>query len=254
MNIALPALLILCFLLSGYIYISALDRAENTTLDRKPFEASSAGAVFTALLYNSIFIFMVNLFIPVDFNLCVKIITGTKLDDRDVITITSSVHNIAAFFITNYALAHILGKISQRILFNCNPYKSSSLAFDTPWYYELKGKLSTEKDAQIIKLSCLQDLKGGSYLYYGILEDFYLDKHGQLERIVLSDVSRRVIENDDVELISLDACLNEAKNKSTPESRFYEVKGDRFILKYQNLSNINIEYLYLTEVTDEASD
>lgn len=134
-----------------------------------------------------------------------------------------------------------------------NPYKSSCLAFDTPWYYELKGKISGEKDAQIIKLSCLQDLKDGSYLYYGILEDFYLDKNGQLDRIILSDVYRRKIDKDKIESTTKIVDENakdftSINNENEQKDRLYQIEGDRLILKYNNLANINIEYLYVTEV------
>lgn len=241
MNIALPALALLSLLLSGYIFLSALDRAENTTLERKPFEASSAGAIFVSLVLNLLYVYAVNCYYPIDFNLWFKIISGSKLESADLKSLVDNGHRIIVFFIFNYAISFCLGKIVQKILFECNPYKSSPLAFDTPWYYELKGKLSDEKDAQIIKLSCLQDLKNASYLYYGILEDFYLDKNGQLDRIVLSDVYRRKLDADKQS--------TDTREDDSPDTlRFYQVDGDRFILKYQQLANINIEYLYVTEI------
>ena len=129
----------------------------------------------------------------------------------------------------------MVGKIAQSLIFKLNPYKSSLLAFDTPWYYELTGKLSDKKDAQLIKLSCLVESKNISFLYYGVLEDFYLNGDGQLDRVVLSDAMRRPIENDERSL------------EDEQQKRFYEIKGDRIILKYDDIKNVNIEYLYMAE-------
>ena len=74
-----------------------------------------------------------------------------------------------------------------------------------------------------------------SFLYYGVLEDFYLASSGQLDRVVLSDAMRRPIELD--KPLSTDSSV----------ARFYEIKGDRLILKYEDIKNINIEYLYIIE-------
>lgn len=93
------------------------------------------------------------------------------------------------------------------------------MAFDTPWYYELKGKLSETKDAQIIKISCLVESNNVSLLYYGILEDFHLDIDGQLNRIVLSDVLRRPLDADDAQF---DEPLNDEPSLGV-SSRFYEI-------------------------------
>lgn len=110
-------------------------------------------------------------------------------------------------------------------------------------HYELKGKLSETKDAQIIKISCLVESNNASLLYYGILEDFHLDIDGQLNRIVLSDVLRRPLDADDAQF---DEPLNDEPSLGV-SSRFYEIKGDRLMLKYDDIKNINIEYLYIIE-------
>jgi hypothetical protein len=76
------------------------------------------------------------------------------------------------------------------------------------------------------------------------LEDFYLNGDGQLDRVVLSDAMRRPIENDQKDTSNVKAATN------TKKERFYEVKGDRLILKYDDIKNVNIEYLYVAEVLE----
>lgn len=238
MNIAFPAFFLLALILPGFIFTSAYERTENITLDKKPFEASSASALVCALFLQLIYASIVNFFIKeIDFSLCIKLLTSGKLNQSDIDSLTPDVGFIGAYFTCLYLSSYIVGKILQKIVFWLNPYKCSPLAFDTPWYYELKGKLSSESDAQIIKVSCLLDTKEGSYLYYGYLDDFYLDQDGQLDRIVLFDVYRRDIKNDD--------------NGDANTTRYYQIKGERLILKYSQIINMNIEYLYIYEDTHD---
>jgi len=234
MNIAFPAFFLLALILPGFIFTNAYERTENTTLDKKPFEASSASALMCALFLQLIHASVVHFTIKeIDFELCIKILTGVKLTQSDIESLSPDLGFIGSYFVCLYIASYILGKLLQKIVFCLNPYKSSPLAFDTPWYYELKGKLSSESDAQIIKVSCLLDTKDGSYLYYGYLDDFYLDKDGQLDRIVLFDVYRRDIRNDD--------------HGDADTNRYYQIKGERLILKYSQVINLNIEYLYIYE-------
>lgn len=229
-----PAFFLLALILPGFIFTNAYERTENTTLDKKPFEASSASALMCALLLQLIYAGFVHFLIKdINFALCIKILTGLKLIQSDIDSLAADIGFIGAYFVALYLTSFIFEKALQKVVFYLNPYKSSMLAFDTPWYYELKGKLSSDSDAEIIKISCLLDTKDGSYLYYGYLDDFYLDQGGQLDRIVLFDVYRRDISNDD--------------NGNDDENRYYQIKGERLIIKYSQIINLNIEYLYIYE-------
>lgn len=233
---------------------------ENTTIEKKPFDVSSSLAFFYALLIHTLLLFLVLpvLGYQVNYDTCIKLLTGAKsLPEASSKEIEANLGIIFCYFCSTFVLAFAFGKLSQTLMFKLNPYKSSRFAFDTPWYYELKGKLSETQDAQLIKVSCLVDIKSTSFLYYGVLEDFYLDSNGQLNRIVLSGVMRRPIESDE-EVTSRNPVLAAAIKKFAaaseiealpPSSRFYDVKGDRLILKYEDIKNINIEYLYIQEET-----
>ncbi|MDW2193153.1 hypothetical protein [Vibrio sp. 1641] len=251
MNIAFPAFFLLALILPGFIFTSAYERKENTTLERKPFEASSASALMCALFLQLIYGYVVHTSImPIDFALCIKLMTGVKLTNGDIEALSPDVGYISSYFIGLYVISFVSGKLLQNILFKLNPYKSSRFAFDTPWYYELKGKLSSDADAEIIKVSCLLDTKEGSFLYYGYLDDFYLDQDGQLDRLVLFDVYRRDIKADDNSTPEED---NATQNEDNSESgRYYQVKGQRLILKYNQIINLNIEYLYIYEESNET--
>ena len=238
MNIAFPAFFILTLLLPGFIFQNAYEKVERTNIEKKPFDVSSSLAFFYALLIHATLCFII---VPItgnviDYELCVQLLTGSKsIPVSEMTGISENIPKIFSYFSTSFLIAHILGRIAQSLIFKFNPYKSSLLAFDTPWYYELTGKLSETKDAQLIKLSCLVETKNTSFLYYGVLEDFYLNDDGKLDRVVLSDTMRRPIEND------------QKSSEDEQNKRFYEIKGDRIILKYDDIKNVNIEYLYMAE-------
>lgn len=246
MNIAFPAFFLLLLVLPGFIFLSSYSRSENTRLDHRAFDSSSANALVIAALLHVIWVYIASsLDKPVDFELATKLMTGVKLSETDTALIASSILWVWLYFLSIFLTSWILGNIFQKFVTTFFPYKDSFFAFDTPWYYELKGFLSKEKDAQLIELSCLCDNKDGSYLYYGILEDFYLDRDGQLDRLVLSNVYRRKLSDDNEDTKG----ANDAKPKET-DHRYYKVRGDRLILKYTDISNINIEYSYFYEVRE----
>ncbi|ATC84171.1 MULTISPECIES: hypothetical protein [Pseudoalteromonas] len=238
MNIAFPAFFILVLIIPGFIFQNSYEKVENTSIEKKPFDVSSSLAFFYALILH---IFLIYLLVPlfgneINYEICLKLLTGSKsVSESDLKIVSASIPKIILYFSSSFLLAYILGKIFQKLIFHFNPYKSSRYAFDTPWYYELTGKLSETQNAELIKLSCLVESKNISFLYYGVLEDFYLDSSGQLDRVVLSDAMRRPIELD--KPLSTDSSV----------ARFYEIKGDRLILKYEDIKNINIEYLYIIE-------
>ena len=172
----------------------------------------------------------------IDYQTCIKLLIGAKsISEAELKAISDNVSNITLYFSSSFLLAYVLGRLFQKFIFYFNPYKTSKYAFDTPWYYELTGKLSETQNAELIKLSCLVESKNTAFLYYGVLEDFYLSSDGQLNRIVLSRAMRRPIESD------------ESQSDTATAARFYDIKGDRLILKYEDIKNINIEYLYIVE-------
>jgi len=238
MNIAFPAFFILVLIIPGFIFQNAYEKVENTSIEKKPFDVSSSLAFFYALILH---ILLITVVLPIfgneiNYEICIKLLIGSKsISADDLAAISNNIPQVILYFASSFLLAYVLGRLFQKLIFYFNPYKSSKYAFDTPWYYELTGKLSETQNAELIKLSCLVESKNSSFLYYGVLEDFYLDSEGELNRVVLSGAMRRPIESDD-------------SNPLEPAAeRFYEIKGDRLILKYEDIKNINIEYLYIIE-------
>jgi len=78
---------------------------------------------------------------------------------------------------------------------------------------------------------------GDAVLYSGILDEFFVDAEGKLDRLVLQQVMRRPIGSD-----KNSANLDEANSLS----RFYSIDDDYFVLKYEEAITLNIQYVKLT--------
>ena len=247
MNIAFPAFFILILIIPGFIFLNAYEKVENTTIEKKPFDVSSSLAFFYSLLIHTLLNLLVEPIsgLVVKYDLCIKLLVGAKsITESELVLLSEYINWVIAYFSASFILAFLFGKVFQWLMLQLNPYKSSRFAFDTPWYYELKGKLSETENAQFIKVSCLVDSSGGSFLYYGLLVDFYLDKDGQLNRIVLANASRRCINKDEV-TDGEQTTTGAGAQQPGAQDRFYRIKGKRLILKYDDIKNINTEYYYI---------
>jgi len=82
------------------------------------------------------------------------------------------------------------------------------------------------------------NVSGKAYLYTGILEEFFVNAEGKLDRVVLQEVMRRPI--------AADKNAPEAE-AGAPSPRFYPIDGDYFVLRYSEAITLNIEYVKLIE-------
>lgn len=108
-----------------------------------------------------------------------------------------------------------------------------------PWYYLLTGADLAEDDVpDFIVVSAIVNVSGKAYLYTGILEEFFVDAEGKLDRVVLQEVMRRPI--------GADKNAHEAEGGEA-SSRFYPIDGDYFVLRYSEAITLNVEYVKLIE-------
>ncbi|MES9853832.1 MAG: hypothetical protein ABW170_18600 [Candidatus Thiodiazotropha sp. L084R] len=135
------------------------------------------------------------------------------------------------YLMTIYICSYLLGLVAQKLVIK---YKldrhyllSEFFRFDTPWFYLFKGFNEEGDEADFVKLAVTVQQVDATFLYYGIIEDFFLTDSGNLDRIVLSSVVRRKLTADDAILIE------ENQNPTTETTRFYEISGDRIVLKMQ---------------------
>ena len=95
----------------------------------------------------------------------------------------------------------------------------------------------------------LLETKDGGVLYRGFLTDFWLDKEGGIRELHFENVRRRIFKND-IETRSIELKINEKLDEAEPaeleindlDERYYYIPGEHFIIKYEDVLNMNITY------------
>lgn len=252
MNIAFPALLIFLLFLPGFLLRSSFRKTEKTQLDFKPLANITVVSVLMALFLHAVW------------GYCYYLLCGKALDYQTVLTLmvgqrgellelavakaTVHSHEIFIYFSTLIVLSWFLGSAARSAIirwrWDQHPRLGTLLKFDTPWFYLFKGYgFDKGKEPDLVWVSAIADLDGGAYLYIGLLEDWFFDASGNLDRLVLSMVSRRRLIDDKSNGEGADA---EDDSGHAEEERFYPVDGDYFVIRYAEVITLNIRYVRLT--------
>ena len=91
-------------------------------------------------------------------------------------------------------------------------------------------------------LSAVVDHGKESYLYRGIVLDWSFDASGNLDNIRLTLAHRRRLESDRAPSAEV-----KAGEYVGPDERYYEIRGDLFILRYTEMKTINLDYFQIAE-------
>ncbi len=124
---------------------------------------------------------------------------------------------IIAFYIGS-ASRWAVGKFGLDLRYNI-------LKVNNEWYYLFSGQLADEK-VEAIQLDILVKSDKGTSLYSGILEDYFLNSDGGIDRVYLIEVSRDVK---------------------------YQMPGDYFVIFGREILNINVTYYRLVKELDTDS-
>jgi hypothetical protein len=164
--------------------------------------------------------------------------------------VSRDARNIMAYFLSIYFGAALLGagahtavrglKLDRRV---------KLLRFQNPWHYVLRGEVSPDQDEPDYRakfdgvfLSATMTLGEKTYIYWGFIQEFFFDNRGNLDRIVLIGAQRREI--------SSDSSGEDDQTLPIDDARYYSIRGDFLILKYADISTINLEYFSIVESSD----
>lgn len=254
MNVALPALIVFIILLPGFIFRSGLKRAERISVDFSPFGRVVAEAVLWSVFVHSAwltlsYVLFSRQFDPVVFMNLLGSVTGSQA--RAAQQVGAEFTWIAAYFVSLIVASHVVpifvrNAISKFRLDRYDaPFSSVFRFHDAPWYYLLTGAdFEEDEEPDFIYISAIVEVAKEAVLYVGILDDFYFDADGQLDRLILQKVSRRPIASDK----PVEQLLNEKIVR-----RFYPIDGDNFVLRYSEAITLNVQYIKLT-ATESISD
>jgi hypothetical protein len=266
MNIAFPALFIFLLILPGFAFRTGFRKTEKTNLEHKPFAEATFLSVLSAMFLHFIWISLAGLITHyyVDYKTAFTLLIGQRgvaLDDA-IATAMQYPYAIFSYHFSLLLCSWILGvglrAAVVKFKWDCNGrFPSSLLKFDTPWYYLFNGT-NTGKNENLrspvdgVFISAIVPLnKENVFLYTGILLEYYFDKDGMLERLILTGASRRRIE-DDKKLAPETAGMG--TTTVNHEDSFYPIDGDCLVLRYSEIITLNIQYLCLTLADDTDAD
>lgn len=166
--------------------------------------------------------------------------------------IEASLGHFLSYHFLLFVVAVLVGKGARYLVKQTNlDIRFHSLRFNNDWYYLLSGRIldfpgrpGNTQAISYVFVDTLVETKEGSYLYCGILEEFFLSKDG-LDRICLSQVYRRKLSDDapgeDAPGVAI-SDDDEAPTGKPFDQRYYEMPGDLFVIPYAQIRNLNLSY------------
>lgn len=222
------------------------------SLDYSPFGQVVTEAVGWSFVLHLLWVALTHLFMPLE----VRPELVLKLFSADVGAQGKAIEAVAleAWWVTLYfgslfACAYVLplgvrALIIRLRLDRVGSRFSGVMRFSgAPWYYLLSGADFDEGDVpDFIVVSAIVDVAGAPYLYMGVLEDYFLNEEGGLDRLILQQVMRRPLRCDK---------LPEEKDRNL--ARFYPIDGDYFVLRYSEAITLNVEYVKFESTIADSS-
>ncbi|GGY51328.1 hypothetical protein [Pseudoduganella albidiflava] len=254
MNVALPALVIFFIFLPGFIFRIRFKRVERTSLDFSPFGRIAAGAVMSAAVAHLLWLSFTYWLFGQRFEPIVLMQLLSSAPASQVAAASAVAADfswIAAYFGTLLFASFAFPILLRSAITNYRLDRASSplrpmLRFhEAPWYYLLTGADFPEEEApDFVIVAAIVEVGRDAMLYTGVLDSFFFDSDGQLDRLVLQGVARRPLARDK------DTSDDEAEDKAASAGRadtgrFYPVDGDSFVLRYSEMITLNVQYVHL---------
>ncbi|HEU4622951.1 MAG TPA: hypothetical protein VFS42_12080 [Burkholderiaceae bacterium] len=248
MNIALPALVVFFLLLPGFVVRTRIKRVERLSLDYSPFGQVVTEAVVWACGLHLLWVTLLHLASSVSWrpDVVLKLFsTDSNAQAQAINTVAAQANLICLYFGSLLAFAYIgpwaLRWLIERYRLDRSESKFSRLFrfSGAPWYYLLSGADFAENERpDLILISAVVSIAGEIFLYTGVLDDYFLNQDGDLDRLILTQVMRRPLSED-----------RKPEVQGRDLERFYRIDGDCFVLRYNEITTLNVEYLKLREDT-----
>lgn len=244
MSIALPALVVFIVLFPGIVVRSRIKLVEQASLDYSPFGQIIAEAVVWSAILHTVWIALMHVVTTRVFrpDLVLKLLgTDTTSQTRALDQVAARAYPVLLYF-GSLTVAAYLGAYAFRRVVKAYRLDRLGSRFDwvfrftkAPWYYLLSGAdFDVDHVPDFIAVSAIVNIGGQPILFTGILGDFFLDKDGNLDRVVLKEVMRRPLSKD-----------KDGEAEGPQLERFYPIEGDYFVLRYSEAITLNIEYIKL---------
>jgi hypothetical protein len=269
MNVAFPALVALLAILPGlmlrYAYAVGGFGLNSPTKSRRITEGLAYGLPL-ALVLHVVWLGVVRgLGFQPDIDLAVSLLAGSGANNSVATNssasaarvIAQSFPQIAAYFTTITMFAYVVGRAAHGSVRWLNlDRRTEFFRFDNPWWYLLRGELTSRTSLVYprvidgVYLSATVAVGSEVMLYRGIVADFTFDDDGSLDTITIADAHRRLLADDEQRPAPRVVMPDNSKLQPVAErgdgevdlSRYYFIKGDLFVLKYPEITTLNLDY------------
>lgn len=270
MNIALPALLIFLLVLPGialrYTYLKGWWRW-NSPVSIQSISDEVAYSIICAGILHVAWYSIVSIlgFGKPDLrSVLVLLIGGGAGSSEDlpsaIAATVESPFRVVGYFLSILIFSGLLGLVAHILVRKWRlDRKTKALRFKNEWHYLLSGEVLEFSEFQPLERQGIVDgvylsaiVKHGrsDVLYRGIVADWLLDSKGDLDRILLRGAHRRNLEND--------RAPGQDRNNDDPayqdDPRYYDIEGNFLVVRYQELTTINIEYVFVDEDSPANDD
>ncbi len=238
MNIAFPALLIFLLILPGLIFNSTFYKIENTPLTYVPFTNKTIISSIITLILHTLGLFILTHIVHHSLSIQPLLVLISGVQGKEYSAVLSSLTISQLFFSAIYLLiiyfsAYIFGYFLRFLIIRFEWDRYSVFEIDSPWYYLFKGYEWENGKPGGVRIAATLEMSGNCFLYIGILEKFFLNVGGNIDRLVLTNAMRREIKKD----------KNPNEQEIDLSKRFYPIDGDYFVLKYSEVKNLNVQFL-----------
>ncbi len=254
MEFAVSALFLLVLLLPGFIlqtsYTKGFWRWNSPTTTRPITEQIPTGIVTASVLHIIWASACAWLGYPINLSALTMFLLGAYGHDEEFFrttlnSLTDHPYKVFIYFISLYMGSAFLGYLSHFLVRKWKlDRRTRILRFNNEWFYLLSGEITQFKEfpedlgkVDGVYLTTIVHHSGKDYLYRGIVADFFFDKSGNLDRVLLTLAHRRDL--------SADRELDQEFGQDEVDNRYYNVEGDYFILRYSEMSTINLAYFFV---------
>ncbi|MFZ1291204.1 MAG: hypothetical protein WAR79_14000 [Melioribacteraceae bacterium] len=272
MNIAFPAIFFFLLALPGIIFRYSYRKGNwKAPISTKPIPEEIAYSLVFALALHVLWCFLTGLLLKIfhleiNLNSIYLLVVGSFGHDSkyfDLVRLSiikpPFTFLIFLYFITIFIISGLGGYYSHKLVRKKGWDLSNKLIrFNNDWYYLLIGDIvdfKENKDKENHKftreeidgtlLSTIVIQGNEVFLYKGIVEDFFFDKDGTLDRIMLSDVKRKKLS---------DKLNNEQTLVDRKDGHYHIVRGDYFVILYSQMRTLNVEYILIDPINRELTE
>lgn len=253
MNIAFPVLILTLALLPGFLFRYAMLRG---TFRRSPVTAQQVAGdlgwltLVSALLHTAVGTLFHAVHFAPSFGVVLALLIGnfgkdSYLLDAAIEDLTTRPWPYLAYFAAVCAVGHLLGRLAHAVMRRRAPTIND-------WHdlLDAAANAATFDGVRLtpdVYVTAVVDmkLKDQPVLIRGLVDDWLLTPTGELDSIILTRTFRRPLPSDRP---AGDAPSDEL------DARYYQIRGDYFILRRSEMITLNIQYLYTAPRQDVAAD